>query len=746
MSDYTFSTLNDKDFESLVNDLIGKSLNLRVERFKTGKDGGVDGRFFIGNKECIIQSKHWIKTGITQLINYLEKSEKKRVQKLNPKKYLFATSLPLSRLNKKKIKSIFYPFILSDDDIYGNEDLNDLLKKFPEIEKNHYKLWITSTGVLQNVLNSGIIGRSGFTLDNIHLESAIYVETTNHKKALDKLNDKHSVIITGSPGIGKTTLANQLSLYYAAKNFDFIFIEDSITEAEDLYNEKQMQVFYYDDFLGRNFLLALEHHQDSKIVNFIKRISKDSKKRFILTSRTNIILQGKRLSDLFDISNIEQNEFELHIDSLTKLDKAKILYNHIWFSSLDDVYTNEIFKDERYFKIIEHRNFNPRLISFITDSYRLSSINKDDYWTYIQNTLENPKDIWRTVMEVQTEDDCRNIVIGVVIHGQAIDERTLFEFINRLRNSSIFKDPYKTNDSIIKLLAGALLNRTQHKNNRIDYNLFNPSIADFVIANYLNNSELIAILIYNVQTRQTIYNLKNLLASKTIENDFFNDCISKVINFSLKSNTFQFEKPFFTSIVDMYIDYNLNLVELEKYLEINSSNFISDILKLDNYEHLDILKYCFNKGYVNNNEILEVLEESIEVEYVDEDCLKILSEIVVKIEKNENIKKILKEKIIDEYSDTIKDLIIEEGFFNEAFAIYDIDESKVYDYINEKLSAFSINFEDKDVDSICSYFDPDDIIQANIDSSMQYEDERHGSKSEDSVNYDIEIRDLFDKN
>ncbi|HHO2115021.1 TPA: hypothetical protein ACRUFK_001740, partial [Aeromonas hydrophila] len=79
------------------------------------------------------------------------------------------------------------------------------------------------------------------------------------------------------------------------------------------------------------FLLALDSHQDSHVINFIKRIERDKKKRFILTSRSNILNQGKRLSDLFDIKNVNRNEYELSISSLTDIDKAKILYNHIWF-------------------------------------------------------------------------------------------------------------------------------------------------------------------------------------------------------------------------------------------------------------------------------------------------------------------------------------------------------------------------------------------------------------------------------
>ena len=46
MSDYDFSTLNDKEFEVLCADVLSTVHGHRFERFKPGKDAGVDGRYF----------------------------------------------------------------------------------------------------------------------------------------------------------------------------------------------------------------------------------------------------------------------------------------------------------------------------------------------------------------------------------------------------------------------------------------------------------------------------------------------------------------------------------------------------------------------------------------------------------------------------------------------------------------------------------------------------------------------------
>ncbi|MCH4244634.1 restriction endonuclease [Acinetobacter gerneri] len=331
MSDYNFSTLNDKDFEELVVDLLSAKFGHRIERFKPGKDGGVDGRFFSGENEKIIQCKHWLKSGISLLITSLSKTELAKVKKLGPSKYFLVTSLPLSRDNKTQIYNIFKDFMDDGSFIFGKEDLNDLLKEYPQIERNHYKLWISSTTVLETIMNSDVLGRSTYKLDEINDGSLKYVVTKNHEDAMHKLEEVGSVIISGLPGIGKTTLADQICKHYLVNGFEFYYVEDSISSIEKVYKKNVKQIFYFDDFLGSNYLGIISNNEDSKIASFFRRIEKDKSKRFILTSRTNILNQGKRLSDAFRIQYIDKNEYEIILTNLNELDKARILYNHIFF-------------------------------------------------------------------------------------------------------------------------------------------------------------------------------------------------------------------------------------------------------------------------------------------------------------------------------------------------------------------------------------------------------------------------------
>jgi hypothetical protein len=119
MTDYDFRTLNDKEFEILCADLLSDALGHRFERFKPGRDAGVDGRYFASDrKEVVLQCKHWPNTPIEQLIRRLADDERKKLLTLKPARYLIAVSNPLSRADKKAIKKALSPFIKTASDIF----------------------------------------------------------------------------------------------------------------------------------------------------------------------------------------------------------------------------------------------------------------------------------------------------------------------------------------------------------------------------------------------------------------------------------------------------------------------------------------------------------------------------------------------------------------------------------------------------------------------------------------------------
>jgi hypothetical protein len=533
VTDYDFRALDDKEFEIFCCDLLGDVEGVRFERFKGGRDAGVDGRFFAaGGEEVILQCKHRAGTPIKKLTRLLKNEERPKVERLHPGRYLLALSNPLSRANKTALVDALQPYLASPRDIFGREDLNELLAKRPHILRRHYKLWLFSADVLSHVLNKSIFERSHFSLEDIRAAAGKYVRTANHELALEKLARHHVVIITGEPGIGKTILGEHLCLHYVAEGFQFFRVAEEIRECEEVFQAHERQIFYFDDFLGRNYLEALSGHEGNHIVQFMRRVKRDSNKRFVLTSRSTILNQGKLLMDALEHQKMHRDEFELRVDSLTDLDKARILYSHLWHSQLPREYGHELRSQQRYRSIIEHRNYNPRLISFITDADRLEGGTARHYLEYVFRTLDNPAGVWEHSFGVQLDACGRALVLLVTLNRRPIEQNALAEsyarYTARPENAAV-KGRHDF-ISTLKHLTGSFLARTLQGTAQPLIDLFNPSIGDFVLRRYADDLPSLRCGFLSLRSASSLQTLMGLHSNKIISKPAFLEVLRAILS------------------------------------------------------------------------------------------------------------------------------------------------------------------------------------------------------------------------
>jgi len=201
MASYDFTTLSPIDFEILVRDLLQREFGFTLESFKPGKDQGIDLRRFIAPRGAlIVQCKHYAVAGLNALLRDLGREETPKIKKLKPARYVLATSVALSAANKQTLCNLLRPYCKSPGDIYGRDDLNNLLGRFPEVEKHHLKLWITSTTVLESIVHSQLFNTSREELEKIQRRSKVYVYNQSFAEALDILNARKFCIIAGIPG------------------------------------------------------------------------------------------------------------------------------------------------------------------------------------------------------------------------------------------------------------------------------------------------------------------------------------------------------------------------------------------------------------------------------------------------------------------------------------------------------------------------------------------------------------------
>lgn len=355
MATYDLHILQPSEFEEITRDLLQKEWDCFIESFTSGRDGGIDLRCAAekGGK-AIIQAKRYkdYKSLLTNL-----KGEVDKVRRLNPERYYVSTSVGLTPANKEEIKQLFAPYITDVADIFGNDDLNNLLGRHCDVEKQYYKLWLTSTSVLDNIIHKAPVLWSDFELEDIKANISTYVMNDSFDNARQILCNHNYVIISGIPGIGKTTLARMLIYDYLANGFEeFINISGDIDTAAKLFKRDKKQVFFFDDFLGASVFEDGGTGFAQKLLTFIRQIKTDKSKAFILTTREYILAEARTHYEKMRTENIEIAKCILDVGAYTRAVKAKILYNHMANAQLPQEYITQFLKDRNYNLIINHHN------------------------------------------------------------------------------------------------------------------------------------------------------------------------------------------------------------------------------------------------------------------------------------------------------------------------------------------------------------------------------------------------------
>lgn len=480
MPSYDFQQLSPYDFEVLSRDLIQARDQITLESFKSGRDGGIDFRIAQGSKNTIVQCKHYSGTGLAGLLNSLKK-ETIKAQKLNPDRYILVTSVGLTPENKSTIAKIFGP-ILSTNDIIGRDDLNNLLTLFPKVQLTHYKLWLASKIVLDRVLYNASITQSEFDAQRVHRDIQRYVSSAAFPRALTMLKKEHVAIISGAPGVGKTTLAKMLIFHFLDQGYELISIVEGFRSARERYDRNTRQIFYYDDFIGATFLgesgSSFTRNEDREILDFIELVQNSTNSTLILTTREHILRQAISISEKLKHSTIIDKHCILEISDYSQHERALILYNHIYFSKLPKEYISALLKDRFYTKIVKHAKFNPRLIEWLSSYHRVKSVPAEHYQEFIKNLLDNPAEIWAHAYENQISDAARSVILALYLCGGRTDVRNLERSYSALHAIRSVRYGFRTQPSDWRRALAEVNGSFIRPGAKIEF--INPSVLDML--------------------------------------------------------------------------------------------------------------------------------------------------------------------------------------------------------------------------------------------------------------------------
>lgn len=492
MVEYDFLILQPNEFENLTRDLLQKREGVFIESFTIGRDGGIDLRFTSpkGKRQVIVQAKRY--KDYAKLKNVL-KDEVAKVRKLNLDRYILSTSVGLTPENKTEIKTMFSPYIKATKDILGKDDLNNLLGEYSEVEKQYYKLWLGSTAVLDDILNKRINNWSEMTLEEARKDVSLYVMNDSFERALTVLKENRYVIISGIPGIGKTTLSRMLAYQILAKDYDEFIKVNSMDDASQKLQKGKKQVFFYDDFMGSSFLDIKEIGFENKLLSFIEKVKREPDKLFILATREYILAAAKRQYEKLALSKIDIAKCTIDLSSYTEEIRANILYNHLADAELPIEYIKALLDGKRYLRLIKHDNFNPRIIESFLKQKLYKTEKPEDFVKRFLDFFDRPYSVWEYAFSNMSKMEQYAMYVRATMGSRPVYLEDWYEAIYYYVNSllgAVQADCLEEDwQNILKKLLGTFI-LTERVGDKDLVNYHNPSVYDFLIDNIRKNEKL----------------------------------------------------------------------------------------------------------------------------------------------------------------------------------------------------------------------------------------------------------------
>ncbi|MDT3445988.1 restriction endonuclease [Pseudofrankia sp. BMG5.37] len=602
MDTFDLRRLTDVDFELICKDLFEGILGVHLEVFSPGADQGIDLRHVAegSGSTTVIQCKHWARAGRAKLLAHMRNIELKKVQRLRPSRYILACSVELTPNAKRTLLSDLSPYIKNSGDIYGIQEIESELRKRPQIIQSHPRLWLNSTAILQGVLAKDILTRSSALFDEIDHSLKCYVPSENLPRGREILEDSHTLLISGAPGIGKTTLAHALLADYASRGFDVVDISADASEINRLWLPGARQIFYYDDFLGQATLVdKFQKNEESRLLNIIRRVKFASDKRLILTTREYILAQARQQYEKLAETDLTPLKYVMDLADYTPEIRAQILYNHIYFSNLPDE-NKIIFADPAHYRrIIRHSNFNPRIIQVSANKHAPGEA-PEATAQRLHDDLQDPRRVWEHVVKNQL-DDATVALLEIVF--------SLGEFpVDGLRAAWLaYTSPVGDSRSFrraIQLSEGTLVKVI----NRADgpwLDFHDPSVRDYMIGYLSDHPEVVGRLVEKAIFFEQIWGLWILA-----ESDRGNSVIEKLRGLQILSKCIKktFDSPYLRSK-----NANWRLGRANAVLAIGERFDSPDL-----FDFIDskVLRYVdFNEDAAGSDEVAELLRRLSDSEY-----------------------------------------------------------------------------------------------------------------------------------
>lgn len=284
--------LNADEFVHFVRDVLEiREKGLKFTSYKRARDGGIDIRCTNSEKKIIGQVKLYNPDNYRSLINSLH-AEVGKCKKNRPDRYILCLGSSLTPQQAIEILDLFEGYIQCEEDIVDGIKLNKYINQ-PEYErlKEVYSTLLVPDltyveHIIDRVVNRRTLNNTEELFEKIREHHCLYYNTLQYRKVLEKLNEDRIVIITGNPGLGKTTTAEMIIQQLLVRTWDHVYKLDKVLDIRDLFLKNKKQLFFVDDFWGSQMEKKITNRDYLKqFVEVIDMIRRNEQHYLIMTSR-----------------------------------------------------------------------------------------------------------------------------------------------------------------------------------------------------------------------------------------------------------------------------------------------------------------------------------------------------------------------------------------------------------------------------------------------------------------------------
>lgn len=507
VTDYDFRNLSPIDFEALVRDVLSAEFDVPFETFAVGPDGGIDIRHVSKNRTIIVQCKHRPGATKAQIVG-AAKTELGKWPGDIPTEYYFVTSADLSPDALASVAEELGPLAPHAGHVWARGRLNGSLAIHSNVERRHFKLWLTSTEVLDQILRSGEWERSEALIHQIRDRIRLYVHTPKYDQAFDALHAERVVMISGAPGVGKSTLAEMLLLTHWNAGWKVVNIVSDIADAwQHLRDLSQKVVFYYDDFLGQSSSVELQKNEGNELGLFIRTLQRSTSGNalLIMTTREQILNAAIAGSDDRVRRAVGgQTQLRVEMETVSRHDRARILFNHLYFSYERSALLNDLATDTRYLFVVDHPSFNPRVLESVI------LVNRPDtaeaLYDALQNALDHPDLIWKSSFDQLSSLGSRILLHLAIEPGRSMPAVAMEPL-------AMSGDP-RDYTNALRVLEGSWI-RIEPSDDGAQLRLYDPSRRDFLL-DQLEIGPLFKRALLDATTTQQIEHLLGFRSNQTL--------------------------------------------------------------------------------------------------------------------------------------------------------------------------------------------------------------------------------------